>query len=331
MTKVIAEIGINHNGSLKRLFKLIDIAKIAGADYVKMQTYKPENVILKNIGFAPYQKKNKGGNKSLFELLKKYQISYENHFKIKNYCLKKKIDFISSPFDIQSAKFLCEKLKLKIIKIPSGEITNYPLLKYLSNFKGKIILSTGMSNIDEIKEAVKLVNVSKKKLILLHCNTAYPTPLNDANLLSMKYLEKIFKCKVGYSDHTLGSHCSIVATSLGASYLEKHITINNKDVGPDHKASLDKKDFIKFVKLIKNTKVILGSSKKKITNSEKVNLKFARRSIYTSKEIRKGEKFSEKNTLTLRPYQGTSPMKIKKIYGKKATKGYRKFELVKVK
>lgn len=330
MTKIIAEIGINHNGSIKRLFKLVDIAKLAGADYVKIQTYMPENVVTKNIDFAPYQKKNVAKGQNLFNLLKKYQISFEDHFKIKNYCKKLKIRFISSPFDKESAKFLCEKLNLKIIKIPSGEITNYPLLKYLSKFSIKIILSTGLSNINEIKDAIKILKVKKSNLILLHCNTAYPSPICDANMLAMLAMKKKFNCEVGYSDHTLGSHAAVVATSLGAKIIEKHITLDNKSNGPDHKASLNKKNFIKFVKLIKETKLILGNSIKKISKSEKINLKFARKSIYTSREIFKGEIFSEKNLITLRPFRGFSPMRLIEIYGKKSKKYYNKNSLIKI-
>lgn len=329
MTKIIAEVGINHNGSLKKLYKLIDIAKFAGADYLKIQTYIPEKVVLKNIDFAPYQKKNLSKNQNLYNLLKKYQISHKDHFKIKRYCEKLKIKFISSPFDNESAKFLCKKLKLKIIKIPSGEITNYPLLKYLSQFSVKIILSTGLSNMAEINDAIKILKVKKSNLTLLHCNTAYPSPINDVNMLAMLEMKKKFNCDVGYSDHTLGSNAAVVATSLGAQIIEKHITLNTKDKGPDHKASLNKKSFVKFVKLIKDTKKILGSPQKKLTQSEKINLKFARKSIYASREISIGEKFSEKNLITLRPFKGFSPMKIIEIYGKKSKKNYKINSLIK--
>tara|TARA_B100000989_G_scaffold294175_1_gene272764 strand:- start:4731 stop:5723 length:993 start_codon:yes stop_codon:yes gene_type:complete len=330
MTKIIAEVGINHNGSIKKLFKLIDIAKYAGADYLKIQTYIPENVIIKNIDFAPYQKINSNKKENFYDLLKKYQISHNDHFIIKKYCDKSKIKFISSPFDVDSAKFLCEKLKLKIIKIPSSEITNYQLLSYLSKFSLKIILSTGMSNINEISEAIKVIKVNKSNLTLLHCNTAYPTPIYDVNMLAMIKMKKIFNCKIGYSDHTLGNHAALVATSLGAELIEKHITLNTNDKGPDHKSSLNKKDFVKFVRLVKETKKILGSEQKKITKSEKVNLKFARKSIYSNRQINKGEIFSKKNLITLRPYRGISAMKIKKIYGKKSKKNYKKFSLIKI-
>ena len=304
MTKIIAEVGINHNGSIKRLFKLIDIAKYAGADYLKIQTYIPEKVIIKNIDFAPYQKINSKKKKNLYSLLKKYQISFDNHLIIKKYCDKLKIQFISSPFDNDSAKFLCEKLKLKTIKIPSGEITNYQLLKYLSKFQIKFILSTGLSNINEISEAIKVLKVNKSNLTLLHCNTAYPTPIKDANMLAMLEMKRIFNCKIGYSDHTLGNHAAMVATSLGADIIEKHITLNINDRGPDHKTSLNKKDFVKF--------------------------KFVRKSIYSSRQINKGEKFSEKNLIALRPFKGVSAMKINQIYGKKSKKNYKKFSLIKI-
>ena len=329
MTKIIAEVGINHNGSLKKLYKLIDLAKQAGADYLKIQTYIPEKVMIKNINFAPYQKQNNGRDKSLFDLLKKYQISYKDHYKIQKYCKKLKIEFISSPFDNESAKFLCEKLKLKMIKIPSGEITNYPLLKYLSKFSIKIILSTGLSDMNEIKDAIRVLKVKKSNLILLHCNTAYPTPINDVNMLAMLTIKEKFNCKVGYSDHTLGNQAAVVATSLGATIIEKHITLNTKDKGPDHKASLNKKDFVNFVKEIKKTKKILGSHKKNLTKSEKINLKYARKSIYAGTIISKGEKFTEENLITLRPFKGLSPMKLEKIYGKKSNKNYKKNSLIK--
>jgi len=330
MTKIIAEIGINHNGSIKDLFKLIDSAKKAGADFVKIQTYLIENVMKKEISLAPYQKLNIKKNIKIFNLLKKYQISFKDHYKILKYCNKKKINFLSSPFDLSSAKFLCEQLKLKIIKIPSGEITNYPLLKYLSTKKVKIILSTGMSNLKEISNAINLLKVKKRNLVLLHCNTSYPTKFEDVNLLSMISIKKRFNCEIGFSDHSLGNQAAILACCLGAQLIEKHITLNNDSNGPDHKASLNVNEFANFVKSIKDTKVILGSRIKKITNSEKINLKFARKSVYAYKNIRKKEKFTNMNLVTLRPFiKGSEPMQMKRLYGQKAKRNYHKFDLIK--
>jgi N,N'-diacetyllegionaminate synthase len=329
-TTIIAEIGINHNGSIKDLFKLIDSAKKAGADFVKIQTYIIEDVMKREISFAPYQKLNIKKKVKIFDLLKKYQISFRDHYKILKYCKKKKINFLSSPFDLSSAKFLCEELKLKIIKIPSGEITNYPLLKYLSMKKVKIILSTGMSNLKEISNAINLLKVKKRNLVLLHCNTSYPTKFEDVNLLSMISIKKRFNCEIGFSDHTLGNQAAILACCLGAQWIEKHITLNNDSNGPDHKASLNVSEFVNFVKSIKDTKVILGSGIKKITNSEKINLRFARKSVYAYKNINEKDKFTNMNLVTLRPFvKGSEPMQMKRLYGQKAKRNYHKFDLIK--
>jgi N,N'-diacetyllegionaminate synthase len=330
MVKIIAEIGINHNGSIKDLFKLIDFAKKAGADFVKIQTYLIEDVMKREISLAPYQKLNIKKNIKIFNLLKKYQISFRDHYKILKYCKKKKITFLSSPFDLSSAKFLCEQLKLKIIKIPSGEITNYPLLKYLSAQKVKIILSTGMSNLKEISNAINLLKVKKRNLILLHCNTSYPTKFEDVNLLSMVSIKKRFNCEIGFSDHSLGNQAAILACCLGAQLIEKHITLNNNSNGPDHKASLNASEFVNFVKSIRDTKVILGNGIKTITNSEKINLRFARKSVYAYKNINKNEKFTNTNLVTLRPFvKRSDPMKMKRLYYQKARRNYRKFDLIK--
>ena len=330
MTKIIAEIGINHNGSLEKLFKLVNVAKNSGADYVKIQTYIPENVMISNMKSAPYQKNNLKGKKKIFDIIKKNQISFDDHFKIKNYCRNKKIKFLSSPFDIQSVKFLYEKLKLKEIKIPSGEINNFQILDYLSKKKVKVILSTGMSTYPEIKNAIKILKKKKSDLIILQCTTSYPAPYEQVNLNAMLSIKKKFKYDVGLSDHTTDDLSAILASSLGAKIIEKHITLSNKMSGPDHQASLNPQNFKDFVIKIKNIPLVMGSHKKRITKNERANIKFARKSIYAKKKINIGEKFTEDNLILLRPGVGISPDKIKNLINKKSPKNFKKNQIIKL-
>lgn len=323
---IIAEAGGNHNGSLKKAFKLVDIAKNAGADYVKFQTFKANTLVSVNAPKANYQKKNVKGE-SHYEMIKKLEMSYDMHLKLIKYCEKKKIKFLSSPFCIDSFNML-NKFRLDFIKIPSGEITNLPYLKHISNFKVNIILSTGMSTIKEIKNALKILDRKKRKIILLHCNTEYPTPLKDINLNAMSHLRQEFKVDVGYSDHSLGIQVPIIATSIGAKVIEKHFTISKKMKGPDHTASLEPQELSAMVKAIRDTEIILGNKKKSVSDSEKKNIFIARKSIFASKQITKGEKFSKFNLVCLRPGNGISPMKIEKIYGKKAKYNFSAGELI---
>ena len=325
---IIAEAGGNHNGSLKKAYKLVDIAKKAGADYVKFQTFKAETLVSKNAPKAKYQKKNVK-KISHYELIKKLEMSYDMHIKIIKYCKQKKIKFLSSPFCIDSFDLL-RKFNLDFIKIPSGEITNLPLLRHIRKFNNDIILSTGMSNLNEIRKALKILKNKSRKIILLHCNTEYPTPINDINLNAMRFLKKKFKLDVGYSDHSLGTQVPIIAASLGAKVIEKHFTISKKMVGPDHVASLNPKELISMVKAIRSTEIILGKNKKFVSKSERKNILIARKSLFAARDIEKGEKFSLNNLVCLRPGSGISPINIDKVCKHKAKKKFLKGQLIKV-
>ena len=264
-TLIIAEAGVNHNGSIKKAKKLIDIASNAKADYVKFQFYKTDNLVVKNSQMAVYQKKNYGKNVSQYKLLKKYELSLDNIRKLRKYTKKKKIKFLTSVFDEESLEELY-KSKIYDIKIPSGEINNLPLLEKISKKTKKIFISTGMANIKEIFEAIKILKQNKKfkkNLYLMHCHSEYPTDLKDVNLLAMQELKKKFSVNIGFSDHTLGNEVAIAATSLGAAVIEKHFTLSKSMNGPDHKASLDPKELKLFVRSIRNTEILLGNSKKK--------------------------------------------------------------------
>tara|TARA_Y100001958_G_C21244219_1_gene573362 strand:+ start:2861 stop:3856 length:996 start_codon:yes stop_codon:yes gene_type:complete len=325
---IIAEAGGNHNGSIKNAYKLVDIAKKAGADYVKFQTFKAETLVSKNAPKAKYQEKNVK-KISHFELIKKLEMSHEMHIKLIKYCKKKKIKFLSSPFCIDSFDLL-RKFNLDFIKIPSGEITNLPLLRHIKKFKNNIILSTGMSNTNEIKRAVKILKNKNRKLILLHCNTEYPSPVQDLNLNAMLTLKKQFNLDVGYSDHSLGINVPIIAASLGAKVIEKHFTISKRMVGPDHLASLNPKELISMVKAIRSTEIILGKKNKIVSNSEKKNISIARKSLFASRDIKKGEKFSSNNLACLRPGFGISPMDIDKVCKLKAKQFFLKGQMIKI-
>ena len=322
-TIIIAEIGVNHNGSKKMAFKLIDAAKKAGADIAKFQTAVPNNVMIKKAKKAKYQIQNSKDTESQIEMAKKIHLKLKDFVDIKNYCKKKKIKFLSSPFDDESLKQL-KVLNVNTFKIPSGEITNIPFLKKISQLKRKIILSTGMASDYEIKKALKILlkfGTKKKNITLLQCNTAYPTPFRDANLkLIQKYAQK-FKIDVGYSDHTTGIEVPIAAVALGAKIIEKHFTLSKKLLGPDHKASLNPREFTLMVKCIRNIEKSLLLVRKP-TKSERANIVIARKSIVTIKEIKKGEFFSQDNLAIKRPGNGMSPYLWDKVIGKKAKKNY---------
>lgn len=328
--KIIAEAGINHNGSLKRAVQLIKAAKKSNADYIKFQIFKAENVVIKNASKSPYQKKNLKDKETQYEMIKKFELPYESFKIIKKECKKKKIKFLCSPFDVESLNYL-KKLKEKIIKIPSGEITNYPLIEKIGKMNIKVIMSTGMSNYKEIESALNLLisnGTKKKNITLLHCNTAYPTPYIDVNLTVIKKLKKKFNISVGYSDHTLGVEMPISAVCLGAEFIEKHITLDKNLPGPDHKSSLNPTEFFLLVKSIRNVEKAIIPSKKSIKPSEYANLKVVRKSIIANSNILKGEIFTEKNLTTKRPGTGISPMLWRRIIGKKAKKNYIKDEII---
>jgi len=329
---IIAEIGVNHNGKLSLAKKLIKKAVEAGADVAKFQIFKAEKLVTQNLRKANYQIKSNIKKNTQFEMLKKLQLKPKDFLAIAKFCKKLKIEFCASCFDTDSLKIL-KKIKVKRIKIPSGEITNYILLKNIARLKKEIIMSTGMSTLVEIKNAIKVLTkygARLKDITLLQCNSEYPTPYADANLLAIKELKKKFKTQVGYSDHTSGIEASIGAVALGASIIEKHLTLNKLKTGPDHQASIEVDEYKKLVKSIRNIEICLGESKKKVTKSENKNKNIVRKIIVASKNILKGEKFSLKNIEPKRAGKGISAMLINQVIGKKANKNYSFDEIIKL-
>ena len=329
---IIAEACHNHNGKLKMAYKLVDVAKKCGADFVKFQTTIPKLHISKFAEEANYQIKNWEKKGSQLKMLQKLTLTYNDFRKINKYCKKKKIKFLSTPFDLKSIDFL-KSLNMKYFKIPSGEITNLPYLIKVAKLKKKVILSTGMANLIEIKKALKILTshgTKKKNITVLQCNTEYPTPLRDANIKAMLTIKKKFKIDVGYSDHTEGIESCLAAAALGAKVLEKHITLNKNLPGPDHKASINPKELEKMIEGVRKITIALGHGIKKISPSERKNIKIARNSIVAAKEIKKGEKFTTKNLAVKRPGNGISPMRLFKVIGKSAKRKFLEDELIKL-
>ena len=328
-TIIIAEAGVNHNGRLDVAKKLIEAAKNAGADVVKFQTYLTEDVVVKSIKKANYQKKYKS-KESQYNMLKNLELSFKEFKFLSSICSKKKIEFLSTGFDIKSIKFL-NSINQKRFKIPSGEITNYPLLRFIAKQKKEIILSTGMSNLKEIEFALNVLTnfgTPMRKITVLHCNSAYPTYAKDVNLKAMITIKNKFGVDIGYSDHTIGIEAAVIAVSLGAKIIEKHLTFNRKSIGPDHATSIEPHTFERMVLAIRKTEKYLGEEKKIITKSESKNKDLVRRSIVASQDINKGESFSETNLTTKRPGKGISPMKWNQIIGKRARKNYKKNDFI---
>jgi len=329
-TIIIAEAGVNHNGSIELAKKLIDVAIDAGADYIKFQTFKTELAISKKAKKAEYQQKNTGNNESQFEMVKKLELGFEQFKELKEYSEQKGIKFLSTGFDKPSIEFL-NRLNLDFFKIPSGEITNLPYLKHIGKLDKKIILSTGMANIGEIENALDvLINAGTKKenITVLHANTEYPTPMEDVNLKAMQTIACTFGVNVGYSDHTLGIEVPIAAVAMGAKVIEKHFTLDRNMEGPDHKASLEPDELKAMVKAIRNIEQAMGDGIKKPSPSESKNIVIARKSIVAARDIKKGELFSEKNITAKRPGNGISPMKWDEVVGTIATKDYKEDELI---
>lgn len=329
---IIAEAGVNHNGSLKMAKKLIDAAKFAGADIVKFQTFKASSLATAKAPKAKYQILKKKKKENQFEMLKKLELKYDYHLDLIKYCKVKNIEFLSSAFDLSDLIFL-KKLKLKRFKIPSGEITNYLYLKKIGSFKKKIILSTGMSNLNEINKALSIIyknGVKKNQITLLHCTSEYPATIDGLNLNAINTLRNKFNLNIGYSDHTTNYITAVAAVALGAKIIEKHLTLDNDLSGPDHKSSLNPQDFKSMVKFIRLTEKSLGNGVKIPNIYEKKNIKIVRKSIVAKYNIRKGEKFSIENLSFKRPGFGISPMKVMKIIGKRAKKNFQKDELIKV-
>jgi len=328
--KIIAEAGCNHNGKLSLALQLINTAKKAGADAVKFQLFNPDELVTKNAPKANYSKKFTKKFKNQYEMQKKISLSFREHLKLKKYCDKKKIEYLCSAFDIESLNIL-KKFKLKTFKIPSGEINNTKYLRHLGGFKKNILLSTGMSSKKEIIFALKtLINygVSKKKIIILQCNSEYPSPYRDINLQAMVSFKKEFNCDYGLSDHSLGIEVPIAAAALGAKVIEKHFTLNKKFEGPDHHMSLLPKELEQMISSIRNVEKALGKKTKIVTKSEKKNIKVARKSIVARLEIKVGEKFTTKNLTIKRPGNGIPANEYFNLIGRKSKRTFKKDELI---
>ncbi len=331
-TIIIAEAGVNHNGSLENAFRLIDVAVDAGVDYVKFQTFKTELSITKNAKKAEYQIENtKMANESQFDMVKKLELSEADHEKLIAYCRKKNINFFSTAFDLDSLHFLAD-IGLTLVKIPSGEITNLPYLRKAASLFSEVILSTGMSTIQEINAALDIFlagGIGKENITILHCNTEYPTPMVDVNLKAMLHIGKQFDIAVGYSDHTLGIEVPIAAVAMGASIIEKHFTLDKSLPGPDHKASLEPHELKAMVSAIKNIeKALSGSGSKEPSPSEMKNLLIARKSIVAKKLIKMGEIFTDDNIAVKRPGTGISPMKWDSVIGQKSKQDFFEDDLI---
>ncbi len=327
---IIAEAGVNHNGNIELAKQLIDAAVIAKVDYVKFQTFIPEKVISKFAVKAEYQKQATGAEESQLDMVKKLQLNKAQHLELIEYCNKKNIKFLSTAFDLPSIDLLLE-LGIEIGKIPSGEITNLPyLIKSAQSFK-QIILSTGMANMLEIKDAIEMLvkhGTQKKSITVLHCNTEYPTPMKDVNLLAMNAIKSELGVNIGYSDHTLGIEIPTAAVALGATIIEKHFTLDKNMIGPDHKASLEPDELTNMVKAIRNIELALGSGIKQTTESERKNMNIARKSIVAAVNIKAGDIFTENNLTVKRPGNGINPMTWFDVIGKKAIKDFFEDELI---
>tara|TARA_B110000908_G_scaffold24560_1_gene28162 strand:+ start:8238 stop:9233 length:996 start_codon:yes stop_codon:yes gene_type:complete len=328
-TLIIAEAGVNHNGDIDLAKKLIDAASVAGADYVKFQTFKAENLVQKKAKKADYQIGNTGNDDSQFSMLKKLELNYDSHQLLIDYCETKKIKFLSTAFDFESIEFL--KDKLDFYKIPSGEITNLPYLEKVAGLGLSIVMSTGMATMQEVKDAFDILvknGIKKDDITILHCNTEYPTPMEDVNLNAMLTIEKELGVKIGYSDHTLGIEIPIAAVAMGATVIEKHFTLDRTMEGPDHNASLEPKELTAMISAIRNIEVALGDGIKIPSESEKKNIDIARKSIVALKAIKKGEVFSKDNLTTKRPGTGISPMKWNSLIGTKSLNDYKEDDLI---
>jgi len=328
---IIAEAGVNHNGDIELAKKLIDAAAEAGVDYVKFQTFNSKKLVSKNAQKADYQKENtKDSSETQLSMLQKLELSKEDHLVLIAYCKTKNINFLSTAFDMESIKFLHE-LNIDLWKIPSGEITNLPYLRKIGSYGKPVIISTGMAEMAEIEDAIKVIKsagTNPNNITVLHCNTEYPTPMVDVNISAMNSISENFNVPVGYSDHTLGIEVPIAAVALGATVIEKHFTLDKKMEGPDHKASLDPEELKAMVSSIRNIEKAIGNGIKAPSPSEAKNKSIARKSIVASKDIKKGEILSTENLTVKRPGTGISPMRWDEIIGTKADKSYSEDDLI---
>ena len=332
-TLIIAEAGVNHNGSLDLAKQLVDKAVDAGVDYIKFQTFKAEKLVTKSARQAEYQQRNMGSQEdSQFQMLKKLELSPEDHRILIDYCKKAGIKFFSTAFDFDSMDYL-HSLELDLWKIPSGEITNYPYLKKIASYHQPVILSTGMSTMEDIEACLKVLTdngLAKDQITILHCNTEYPTPFEDVNLRAMQTIKECFRTQVGYSDHTSGIEVPIAAVALGATVIEKHFTLDRNMPGPDHKASLEPDELKAMVSAIRNIEKALGSAEKKISDSERKNIAIARKSIVAATNIKKGEVLTEENITVKRPGTGISPMCWEEVLGTTAVRDFQEDELIEI-
>lgn len=317
---IIAEAGVNHNGSLKIAKKMVDVAAKVGADAIKFQTFHAESLVSKFALKAMYQKKATAKYENQLEMLKKLELSVSNHKELIRYCRAKKIIFLSSPFDLESIDLLA-RFGLRTLKIPSGEITNLPYLRKIGSLGRKIIMSTGMATLREVEDAFDILvksGTKKRDIVIMHCNTEYPTPFKDVNLMAMVAIKNALGVQVGYSDHTLGIEVAIAAVALGATVIEKHFTLDKRMQGPDHEASLDPEELRQLVISIRDIEKALGLGAKNPSSSEAGNMGCVRKSIVAARDIKRGEVFNHNNLAVKRPGLGISPMDWDKIVGKRA-------------
>uniref|UniRef100_UPI004047DE4D N-acetylneuraminate synthase n=1 Tax=Algoriphagus sp. TaxID=1872435 RepID=UPI004047DE4D len=329
---IIAEAGVNHNGDLSIAKRLIDVAVYAGVDFVKFQTFKSENLVSKSAKKAKYQIENtKDASENQLQMLQKLELSHDQHLELISYCEQKRINFFSTAFDLDSLVYL-HSLGLSMVKIPSGEITNLPYLRKAAFLFKEVIISSGMSTIQEIGEAISIfleAGISRENITILHCNTEYPTPMKDVNILAMLSIQEQFGTKIGYSDHTLGIEVPIAAVALGAKMIEKHFTLDRNLPGPDQSASLEPLELKSMVLAIRNIELaISGNGIKEPSESEMKNIAIARKSIVAKLNIKKGERFNENNITTKRPGIGISPMKWDDVIGKVASKDFEMDDLI---
>ena len=332
---IIAEAGVNHNGSIEIARQLVDKAVEAGVDIIKFQTFKSEKLVSKSARQAEYQKKNIGkkSDDSQLSMLKKLELSEQDHVELMAYCKQKGIKFFSTAFDMDSIDYL-HSLNMGLWKIPSGEITNYPYIKKIAQYGEPVILSTGMCEMDDISAAVSVLlkyGVKREQITILHCNTEYPTPYEDVNLRAMNTIKDEFNVNVGYSDHTKGIEVPIAAAALGASVIEKHFTLDRNMEGPDHKASLEPYELKAMVSAIRNIeKAVGGDGTKHVSESERKNITIARKSIIAARDIKKGELLTEENMTVKRPGTGISPMRWEEVVGTQAIRNFAEEDLIEI-
>lgn len=327
---IIAEAGVNHNGNIEIARKLVDEAVLAGADAVKFQTFKAENLVCKDAKKAAYQMETTDSSESHFDMLKKLELTPEMHRELIQYCAEKNIMFLSTPFDIDSLRYLTE-CGIEIIKIPSGEITSYPYLREVGRTGKPVILSSGMSRLEEIQDAINVLReYGSSEITVLHCNTEYPTPYVDVNLKAMLTIKEKLGVDVGYSDHTPGIEVSVAAAALGAAVVEKHFTLDKNMEGPDHKASLEPDELREMIRQIRNIEAALGNGQKVPSDSERKNIEIVRKSIVAKRDIKQGDVFTEDNLTTKRPGSGICPMRWNEMIGQKAVRDFAADELIEI-